>query len=462
MKIQGVTYHDLGVWLKKKKNTITYGGTPTFSDGVLTSETNYVKIPSAIAQTILTLSSGFTIECEYIATSDSLDNYYNQLWGFSNGSNLLSLALNTGRVRVISQKSGGTSTIDWLTSLSVGRHKIGVTGNSNEISTYVDGVKMPNPSITPNVPEAVSDIYINYCLASGFPANGRDGGGYLSHFVVTKGKRPVHEMCRRTSLNTQGFPIDKYVSYAIPLKTGYGGYNWKSPKTATPDTIGASKVLITFDDYYSSVYTSAFSIMNTAGLVGTFYIRTGYVGGGGAVTWEQLAEMDAGGWSIANHTENHVLLNTQSLADQITAINNAKTTLLSNGHDGAYHLAYPNGAYNADTITANTTCGILTGVTTASGQQYTPLYHQNDDKYMIPRFMPINTTTSSQVLAYVDNAIARGDTSVLCFHSLVESDPTTYQMTTATFQEIIDGIVTRKNAGTITDMNVVDWYNYAK
>lgn len=66
-------------------------------------------------------------------------------------------------------------------------------------------------------------------------------------------------------------------------------------------------VVITFDDGYESVYKFAYPVLRKLGLPATMFVYTDFVGAGGdAVSWPQLAEMQASGlMDIQSHSKSH-------------------------------------------------------------------------------------------------------------------------------------------------------------
>ena len=105
--------------------------------------------------------------------------------------------------------------------------------------------------------------------------------------------------------------------------------------------------IITFDDGLESVYTVAFPMMKARGIPGTVFVVTDKIGTSGHMTWEQLKEMQNAGWTIANHTSNHISLVKSSLSDAIRAVEEGAKALSSRGFSGAYYLAAPYNAMNA-------------------------------------------------------------------------------------------------------------------
>jgi len=133
-------------------------------------------------------------------------------------------------------------------------------------------------------------------------------------------------------------------------------------------------VLFTFDDVAENIYQNAFPILAAAGLKGTVYVISSYVGNEGYVSLAQAQALYAAGWDVGNHTSGHQHLATFTEAEQETRIANCSAYLVANGMPrAAYHLAYPFGEYNADTLTAMAAVNMLTGRTTAGTAEIVPI-----------------------------------------------------------------------------------------
>jgi peptidoglycan/xylan/chitin deacetylase (PgdA/CDA1 family) len=126
-------------------------------------------------------------------------------------------------------------------------------------------------------------------------------------------------------------------------------------------------VVITFDDGYESVYKLAYPVLRKLGLPATMFVYTDFVGAGGdAVSWTQLAEMQASGlMDIQSHSKSH-----RNLIERTTGENEERykrnldsetagprdlieQKLGSAGHQ-VRHYAYPYGDANElvlDTLT---------------------------------------------------------------------------------------------------------------
>lgn len=65
-------------------------------------------------------------------------------------------------------------------------------------------------------------------------------------------------------------------------------------------------VMITVDDGYRSFYNIAYPILKRYGFPATMFVYTDYVGvSSKAITWDQLRELKANGFTIGSHTRSH-------------------------------------------------------------------------------------------------------------------------------------------------------------
>ena len=118
-------------------------------------------------------------------------------------------------------------------------------------------------------------------------------------------------------------------------------------------------VLITMDDGYRSVYTHAYPILKKYGFTATLFIYTDFIGVSKmALTWDQLKEMKADGFSIGSHTIHHSDLTVpkdgESEADWMDRINRelygSKKIIDKKLGQNTYLLAYPYGNYDQRSV----------------------------------------------------------------------------------------------------------------
>lgn len=114
-------------------------------------------------------------------------------------------------------------------------------------------------------------------------------------------------------------------------------------------------VMITMDDGYRSVYTYAYPILKRYGFTATLFVYTDFIGVSKmAITWAQLDEMKADGFSIGSHTRFHSDLTKpnegESKADWAARVNQelygSKKIIDKKLRQDTYLLAYPYGNYD--------------------------------------------------------------------------------------------------------------------
>jgi peptidoglycan/xylan/chitin deacetylase (PgdA/CDA1 family) len=118
-------------------------------------------------------------------------------------------------------------------------------------------------------------------------------------------------------------------------------------------------VMITMDDGYRSVYEVAYPILKKYEFTATLFIYTNFVGVSKmAITWDQLKEMKADGFSIGSHTIYHSDLTIpkdgETEADWMTRIHKelygSKKIIDKKLRQDTYLLAYPYGKYDQHSI----------------------------------------------------------------------------------------------------------------
>ena len=118
-------------------------------------------------------------------------------------------------------------------------------------------------------------------------------------------------------------------------------------------------VMITMDDGFRSVYKIAYPILKKYGFTATLFVYTDYVGiSDSAVTWEQLRDLKAHGFSIGSHTISHsdLTMKMESETDQNFSarikkeLNGSKEIIDRELGQDTYVLAYPFGNYDQRAI----------------------------------------------------------------------------------------------------------------
>lgn len=157
-------------------------------------------------------------------------------------------------------------------------------------------------------------------------------------------------------------------------------------------------VLITFDDSYSSIYTTAYPALKEFDYPFVVFANTTPVESGqqGYMTWQQLKEMTAQGGSIANHTTDHGHMVRRKNGESETQWRKRITQEIQQAnqlikqHTGQDHrvLAYPYGEFNPEIIALLKELNYL-----GMGQHSGPV--AVGERYALPRF-PMGGTYGSE------------------------------------------------------------------
>ena len=135
-------------------------------------------------------------------------------------------------------------------------------------------------------------------------------------------------------------------------------------------------VVITFDDGYRDLYTTAFPILKAHKFKAVAYIVSSFVDRRRYVTSAQVVEMGRNGIEIASHTVNHADLARTSWPMIIYELVASKVWLQQLLGQSVVDFAYPSGKFNAKVVAALRATGYDTAVTTIGGT-----YHSQADRY---------------------------------------------------------------------------------
>jgi peptidoglycan/xylan/chitin deacetylase (PgdA/CDA1 family) len=218
--------------------------------------------------------------------------------------------------------------------------------------------------------------------------------------------------------------------------------------------------MLIFDDGYASQYATCYAYMKAAGIPGTLALETDLVGVGGKVTLAQVKEMDAAGWTIANHTNASLALAGQAEAAQETQISGGKTALNGWGlTKGVNYVVYPSGTSDANTLTAMTNLAMLIGRNTTHPS--TPLGEVMlalpfGQMTQLPSYGVVDTTPLATATGLVDKAIANGYVAPFHFHDVGAAG----EWTAATFRQFVDYLASKKSQ--ITPITLDHFYKVSQ
>lgn len=115
------------------------------------------------------------------------------------------------------------------------------------------------------------------------------------------------------------------------------------------------KVMIQFDDTHVTDHSEAMPLLSEYGYGAVTFVNPNYVGkevdSYERLSEEQLADLQAAGWCLSNHTETHANMPTLDRDEQERELRNGKAWLEERGYEeGARYFAYPFGNFDATTV----------------------------------------------------------------------------------------------------------------
>jgi peptidoglycan/xylan/chitin deacetylase (PgdA/CDA1 family) len=133
-------------------------------------------------------------------------------------------------------------------------------------------------------------------------------------------------------------------------------------------------VVITLDDGYRDLYTTAYPVLAGHNFKAVAYIVTGFVGWPEYVTRDQILEMDHHGIEIASHTVDHPNLARSSVGSVTFEVVTSKNWLESLLGHPVLDFAYPSGKYSAQVVDVLKAAGYDTAVT----EDFSTVHTQQD------------------------------------------------------------------------------------
>jgi len=146
---------------------------------------------------------------------------------------------------------------------------------------------------------------------------------------------------------------------------------------AGTSALPAKPVVISVDDGYADLYTTAFPILQSHHFTAVAYIVSGFINRAGYVTSDEVVQLDRAGIEIGSHTVSHPDLAHLSFASAMFQVVESKRVLEGLVGHPVVDFAYPSGRYDAETVEALVKAGYDTAVTTADY----PVAHSFQNRY---------------------------------------------------------------------------------
>jgi peptidoglycan/xylan/chitin deacetylase (PgdA/CDA1 family) len=260
----------------------------------------------------------------------------------------------------------------------------------------------PGPITLANLQEAVTTAMNN-------------GGGWLPfafNRVCHQGE-PDYSTCMGTFRPIDDTVLAAFLSWLdtqpdVSVSTVRSVMGAPSPPPLPPRP---TLVSLTFDDGLKSQLRAANEVLNPRNVDGTFFVNTGAIDRreAGAVTWNQLSTVRAGGHEIGGHTLDHVNLVGLPAAEATRQVCNDRARLIQRGYNPV-SFAYPEAAFDAQSEAIVQSCGYQSGRTGGSVLPEGPHYAET-----LPPFDPYATrvlgTTDNRpmTLAWLRSAVTAAD-----------------------------------------------------
>ena len=226
---------------------------------------------------------------------------------------------------------------------------------------------MPPEVITANV-TSDRDYYVSHLQVVAVGRQTIDLPILMYHYIRT----PPSPLVDRLGYNLSVSPHDFETQMDWLATHGYHPVDFNDVRAyfAGVRPLPSKPLVITLDDGYRDLYTTAYPILASHGFKAVAYIVSGFVGWRQYVTAGMVVDMDRHRIEIACHTVNHANLARTSwyeLMFELVASKQYLTKLV--GHP-VIDFAYPSGRYNQTVITALRVTGYDTVIPMARLEQY--------------------------------------------------------------------------------------------
>lgn len=225
------------------------------------------------------------------------------------------------------------------------------------------------------------------------------------------------------------------------------------------NTSGVSKMLFTFDDAWTDIYSKAYGIMEEKGFKGTAWaIQEMTINKNpNFMSIEQLNDLYSKGWDIGNHTKNHLdnitVLTDEQKREQYLDCQN--WLLSNNWNRAAYHVCYPTGSFDESLINILMELGVKSARTTNYGIQPVPV----ENIYKL-KCIPVGRNVSIDLVkSEIDKAVETGASIMFMFHKVEDSPSIDFEISTESFKELVDYINDYVKAGKTEVQTISQWYD---
>ncbi|MBL8159612.1 polysaccharide deacetylase family protein [Candidatus Saccharibacteria bacterium] len=219
-------------------------------------------------------------------------------------------------------------------------------------------------------------------------------------------------------------------------------------------------VSVTFDDGWESIYSNGAPILEKYGIRSTQYILSGEFDDQQYLSKEQVLSLQKAGHDIQSHTVSHADLRTVDDPKLLREVAESKADLTRLTGREVTDFATPLNSHtphNLEVIKQHYRSHRNTEVDINRRGQYDYNHRNNFNIYQIKAFSVERTTTTEQIVKYLEEAKRLNAWAVLVYHEVDENSPSQYAVTTAQLDAQMKAV---KDSGirTVTMDEVLDSY----
>ncbi len=167
-------------------------------------------------------------------------------------------------------------------------------------------------------------------------------------------------------------------------------------------------VLITFDDGYYSLHQYALPVLSGLGFTAALFLSTSFIGNtynqkdfgfvshDRQLTWGEIKDLLANGWSVQSHGNRHERLNKLSPEDIKNEVTISKNSIEQNLGTKVDSFAFPYGIYTSQVITQLKAAGYQFAYSVHSGKLF-----PKAGRYQLPRIEINNMDTMDSFITKV-------------------------------------------------------------
>ena len=242
----------------------------------------------------------------------------------------------------------------------------------------------------------------------------------MYHYIRTPPSPRVDPLGYRLSVSPEVFQtqMDWLAAH------GYHAVNFNQVRAyfAGRSPLPSHPVVITLDDGYADLYTTALPVLEAYHFTAVAYIVSGFINEHGYVTSDEVVQLDRAGIEIGSHTVSHPDLARTTFATAMFQVVESKRVLETLLGHPVLDFAYPSGRYNPATILALEKAGYDTAVTTAAY----PLVHSLSNRYAWSRVR----VTGGELLTGFITSLGLSMRTVITTRLSLESTPFELQQRT--------------------------------